>query len=1373
MFRRKLKPLNLVVMIGLCLPMSSVLAQDAVTKRLIVQGYQWHQQGREELASEVWQKVLSIDPNQPDALMGMGLFDIAKGRQADARKYLDKLQAMHPQSSQFLRLRMAVANGPNSESNLIKTARRAAQSGHYDEALHNYEMVFQGKTPSPDLALEYYQCLAGAPGGWERASQGLQQLAADNRDNSAIGLVSAQVMTYQEPARREGIHALKELTSDRQVGSQARKSWRQALLWLNASTADIPLFQDFLNNNPNDAQIRDRIDKVEHPVLSPADAAGIALGQGFKALNSGDTSAAEKRFSEIIRNNPQDANALGGLGSIRLRQQRFDEAVDLLQKAAKSSSKWRSSLNAATYWKRMQAASDALKSGNSAQAMSLVQQNISLNPREPAGYVALGDLQSKTNPKQAEANYQKARDLDPNNAGSLQGLAMLYGQQGRVQEAEDLYNRLPQATTVEQRQQRAALHASIARAQAQQAAERGDMKGAQSLLEAAMNENPDNPWIRLDLARLYHQTGHANQGQSTIKDLLAHNQNPESLHAAALYAQECGDWDQVRANLQQIPNESKTSEMVTLDQVAWLQLQARQAHRLKQQGQSQQANDLIAKSEEQLGQAAAEPSIVAALAEAYADSGNDRRAMALGQKLINDNPQDIDVRLQYASILLRAHHSDALKAQLAQLQGQQLNATQKQRFQELEIGQVIDRVDTLREAGSLHEAQQTLDPLIARNPNLAEVQAAQARIDTAEGNHRRALAIYQGLAKKNSDDVPTLVAIANSASAMSQPHVAKPYIRHALELEPKSPEVLAAAGRVARASGKNREAEEYFRQSLAMQQEQSKQTDFPTAVGHTDASKGVMQELRQIQVQSSNAISLSLNQLTRSGDKGLGRLSNSQATLRGEFSPGAGNLEVRVTPTVLDRQSISYQYRTLSRFGGGPSAALNTLVLGNPRLTTGVNSTSFNKLLISDGDSTQTRDALNRYALSSGLYNRVRPNFTTDEDAQQAIYQRPLYAYFLNNNASVTSISDTAKSILNDRSAVADLSAGDISALQSLAANPEAAKSTPSQLISSMTALNGNRAAARRIDHRESGTGFSVAYKFKGFDADIGMTPSGFPEKNVIGGLAYKGQAGQVFSYTIAGYRRPVMDSSLSFAGATDPRLGLTWGGVTSNGGRLSGNVDGQNVGGYLMVGANQLRGTNVQDNSQRLANAGIYFYALRSDLQSIIVGFNTMWMKYDKNLSGYTLGHGGYFSPQRFTDMSIPFHWTGHTNSEQFTWKLDASAGVQRFRTHDTPYFPTNPAMQRAAYNAAAVASLLGLQTGYTAPILRGERKTTFSYRLTGTAEWEFSPRFFFGSRLSINNGRDYRESSIDLYLRFVLDRHGAALGTEPDVKGTPYFTN
>ncbi|KQQ82854.1 cellulose synthase [Xanthomonas sp. Leaf131] len=1507
MLRKNLTPLYLAGMLDLCLLASPVHAQTGATQQLVGQGNYWHDQGRDDLSADTWRKLLGIDPDQPDALLGLAQIDLAQGRQSEARKRLQQLDAAHPQSPQAQRLRVAIgARGSSTagEDPNLRNARRAAAAGRYVEAARNYESVFGGKPPPPALALEYYQSLAGTPTGWERARDGLQRLQSSDPGNPSVQLALAQVLSYRDPTRRDGITQLRTLAQRADVGGPARNSWRQALLWLNASAADAPLYQAFLAGTPNDAEVTAKLGQLREQrsaaAAVPADPNGVLLGEGFRALSANNLGAAEQRFTQVLRARARDPEALGGLGSVRLRQQRFAEAQELLRPAAAGNGKWKSALDSARYWQQLQQAEAARTRGDLAQARQLVEQSLQLLPNEPAGHVALGGLQAASDPVAAEASYRKALSRDADNAGALQGLVGLYSRQGRMQEASDLFNRLPPAERAKSGGE-ALLRSNVQRARARQSLEAGDTVSAQTELEAAMVERPGDAWIRLDLARLYQHAGRPDQARSVMDGLLAvHGDQPEALHANALLAQESGDWQGAYDSLDRIPVASRTPEMRQLRTTAWIELQARQARLLVEQGRVGEAQQLLARTETALANQLDDPQLLAALAGAHADAGNAARALTLAQRLVTGAMVRTEDRLQYASVLLRAHQDAELSAVLRQLQATTLTPEQLRRYQALRSAYTLRQVDALRALGNLEGAYDALAPILAQQPDSRDAQAALARLYAASGDQRQALAIYQQILQRHPNDLDTLTAAANSAAAQSDLRNAESYLQRALAQAPESPEVLAAAGRVYRSAGKNRKAEQYFRASLAAQQRQAGQLDngLPSARGPSavassgrplnpfsgmtgamprspavlsermdagnayndaalapvamhsasvrfaaaapidvDAGNGgdalpqpvsatavpamlpapnsrmrlsprsdevlasrtvalsasdagprltrpaaqalpplgsgnsVLDELRAVQSENSDHLAGGALYRSRDGEDGLGRLDDIEMPVQAEFAVGDGKLGVTLTPTIVDAGTLTTDYTTASRFGTGPQTGINDALAADRGPIDTLVSSSMYQLLATEGNTAATRERLRRYTLNTGLFNALLvENNNSNAAAVAALANEPLPAYLLSINASTTPIAQLARDILGNTALSEQLAAGDAAALRTLAGSTAAAQQTPTGLADALNAMAANGNGARRLSQDDTGVGVGVRYRNGGFGADIGSTPIGFQEQNVIGGIGYRGELGDAVSWSAEASRRAVTDSVLSFAGAQDARSRREWGGVTSNGISLSATADNGLLGGYANLAAHRLLGNNVADNDHRQVDLGFYVHALETQHQSLTAGINLTAMQYDKNLSGFTYGHGGYFSPQDYVDLGFPVHWSGRSAGQTVNWKVDASIGVQHFTTEASPYFPTDPSLQQAAYDAASLAALLGLVDRYTDPVYAGESRTGVSYNLSGAAEWQVAPQLFLGGRMTFNNARDYNQFSSNLYLRFVMDRLGAALGRAPQVLTSPY---
>ncbi|MDO5610374.1 MAG: cellulose synthase subunit BcsC-related outer membrane protein [Pseudomonadota bacterium] len=1519
MFQSKLKPLCLIGVLDLCLLAGPAFAQSNDAGKLAEQATYWKQQGRADLAAESWRKVLLLQPDNADALLELGLLDVAAKRTADANRHLQQLQSKHPNAAQTARLRNAISSGDTTDTRL-SDARRAAASGNAAEAVRLYETIFAGKTPSAALALEYYQALAATDDGWARARDGLRGLSSAG-NNPRASLAYGQILTYRPASRAQGIAELRALAERPDVGNTARQSWRQALTWMGESASDAAAYREYLAKYPDDASIKEKLDAASGRAASagggtPARTApppDPRLQGGFRALSGGSDAEAERQFLAVLAQQPRNSEALGGLGSVRMRQGRFSEAVPLLERATAANGKWRSALNSARYWSLLGDADRALASGDRAAATAALQRAIAVLPNEAAGHAALGGALASSQPQHAEQSYRKALQLEPTNAAALQGLIALYSEQGRGQEAMQLYERLSPA----QKQKlgdASKLRASLGRSRAQAALSAGDYATAQAELEMAMAEDSGNAWVRLDLARLYQTMGRPDQARNIIQGLMAVNGDaPESLYVYALMARENDDWAAVESALARIPDAQLDASMRQLQALAAIERSATQARALAKQGRVAQAQMVVAATEQQFANQLQDAEIAAALAGAWADASNRQRALVLAQNLLRGTP-DIDARLQYAGVLARAGQDAELSASLRQLQTLNLNAGQMRRYQNLRAGYLLRQADAMREMGNLEGAYEMIAPVLAEQPHNIDAQAGLARMYAAAGQHPQALALYQRVLQVRPTDLDALTAAAHSAAAQSDLFNAEKYMQAALQQAPDSPDVLATAARIYRAAGKNRRAEQYYRAAIDAQQRQAasgltgpgglmlagggnpfagmrgaslgvmpalppisgspgqpvvgavayspppasalpplasgslpapaaypatttaalaaplpapaaaayppaypaaaypsaQAAGYPAAVappvsvsalqmptvavarvpmsGYAlpamqapSAPPTLVEELREMRSENTSSLSAGAEFRVRDGEAGLSRTVDIRMPMKGEFAVGDGFIDATITPTLLDAGEVGSQYNTASRFGGGPASALASLLSANSGVIDDTVGSPLYARLLSDGNTDETRQLILDQAKDSGLYRRLydavvvvptvpvvggdpgqtRPKTPEEIDAERsagaitALYLRPLSVFLLSQEMSRLTIGEIATLIGADRELTRDFTAAELAELRNLTSGV-AAGMTAAELSERLYTMAATGGGHRRLSSDAAGAGVSVGFRYGGFSADIGAVPAGFRENNFVGGVGYKGQIGDVFGVNAEISQRAVTDSVLSYAGVEDPRTGMSWGGVTSAGIKLGANLDNGAIGGYLTLQSRELRGTNVADNTHHQLDSGFYVHALRSPSQSLTVGLNLTAMAYDDNLSGFTFGHGGYFSPQSYYDLSVPVHWIGQSYDGNVKWQVDSSIGYQHFKSDAAPYFPTDPALQQAAYDAASLAATLGLIDRYVEPVYPELVKTGLSYNFGAAGEWRLSQQLRLGGRFNFSNARDYRQLNTSFYLRYFLDSLG-----------------
>jgi hypothetical protein len=254
------------------------------------------------------------------------------------------------------------------------------------------------------------------------------------------------------------------------------------------------------------------------------------------------------------------------------------------------------------------------------------------------------------------------------------------------------------------------------------------------------------------------------------------------------------------------------------------------------------------------------------------------------------------------------------------------------------------------------------------------------------------------------------------------------------------------------------------------------------------------------------------------------------------------------------------------------------------------------------------------------------------------------------------------------------------------------------------------------------------------FGLMVGTSPLRFPVHKLVGGLRFRLLNGPLTFFAV---RDSVKDSLLAYAGARDPGTGIVWGGVVSNLGTLQlrwdPSPDGKNsrFGGYISGGGGLTQGKNVPNNSRAIGNAGAY----RVITKGLMLGVNVSGMHYDKNLQFFSLGQGGYFSPQKYAVASVPLSW--FSRHKRFEYRIRASGGVQYVSEDASPFYPTS---------AGAALPHQGLHASYkhTGPNYSGDLR--LGYRV--------SPHTYFETFAAANNSRNYTYGAVGFSLKFLIHR-------------------
>jgi len=1574
---------------------------------LIDQGKYWQTHHRGDLAEQAWQKVLRIDPKQPDALFGMGMVLADRKDGSGAQQYLARLREVAPSYPNIDELGRRLGES-SLRDQTVNDARRLQQSGQSASAVQQYQRALEGKPATPELQLEYYQALAATPQGWDQARRGLQQLAQQNPDDPRYALAYAQHLTYRDVTRREGIAQLAKLSGDSAVGAAARKSWRQALLWLDARASDAPLYQSYLQLVPDDAAVKARSDSMvqqdaaarERAQQNAAvDARGRTIADGFAALDRGDLATARAKFSSVLTSSPNDGDALGGMGIAALKQEHFSEARDYLERASRGANpaRWKDALLSATYWTYTSDAIGARSNGEFAKAKSLFERAIAINPSDVTAQVLLGEmLLNNGDPVGAEQAYRMALRRQADNPDAIRGLVGALAAQGRGDEALQFANQL----NAEQQSKAGGidrLRGEAQAAQARAAEARGDLGAARSLFEDALLSNPDDPWLRLDLARIYVRQGAIGNARSMMDGLLAaHPDMTDALYASALLSAETQDWSAGLAQLDRIPAAQRTDAMATLQHRLWVHQQASLAIQMAKSGQTQQAFATLSATEPV---AAGNPELIGVVASAYQQAGDPGRALWLVRSAMNAAPGNTDLLLQYAGILLASHQDAELGTVMRQLAATQLTPEQRTDFGNLNLAIVVRQCDAVRQRGDLASAYDVIAPWLAAMPDNADLQAALGRLYSSAGDDRNALASYRVALTRRPDDLSLMLAAIPAATGAKDFRYAESLATQALNTAPDDPAVLAAVGRMYRAEGKLTLASEYLQRSLiaantpvtsggpragsasnvprgwevAMRRigatplpgtnpfegktaidvpadatgagvapringgfsatvtmpsaapaaSPYSQSSFPTQTVPTypppQQPSPYVAPYTAPYVQPSVAPANPSGMPSSSngaGGYGPDNYGSSQTGVPAAAPlqpyPGQGQPPVQPQPYQQGYpQPYNAPYPQAGAPYGAPAPYVSTpwpmspaareaqanayaqaapqqgsypALPGNQRKTGKKQATARNQTATRTANGAGQAYAQAPYGQQQGYaqqpyygqqpypqqqgygqqpYPQQQAYAPQPYPPQQQAYGQPAYgqqAYAQQNygnqgyypqqpyipqppagyaqpyyppvpatqtapagnsngsyapapanvaNAQTLGVAEELAQVNREQtstvsggivfrnragedglSQLTDIEAPVQGRIQAgnghvvVTATPVTLDAgTASSQLSTLarfgsglapytpgdtTASTPVTSATNRFGSQTaSGVGLSVGYETRSFKADVGTTPIGFPVENIVGGLEYDGGITDKVSYTLAVARRAVTDSLLSYAGAKDSGQNLQWGGVTSSGALGSLSWDDGTSGLYVNGSFQYLEGSNVESNYAGKGGGGVYTRVYKDADQTLTIGVNTTLMRYDKNLSYFTYGQGGYFSPQQYVILNLPVEYMGRNG--EFTYDLKGSIGVQHYRLNSSPYFPTSTSAQTAAADNMNSITTTTLDSNAIYP---SQSKTGIAYSFSAVGEYQLAPQLAVGATASLGNAYQYREWLAAVYVRYSFTKQSGLQPFPPAPLTSPYVS-
>ncbi|WP_421507660.1 cellulose synthase subunit BcsC-related outer membrane protein [Erwinia rhapontici] len=1306
---------------------------------LFDQANYWHQKAHDELARDALNKVLMVDGNNAQALYLMALWSQQSGDGAAAAKWRARLSQVSPQDSRLSELDNArqLQTIPAAQLSL---ARQQARSGNTAAALQTWRNTFKGTEPPASVAAEYYLTMAGDRAMLPQAVDNLRQFAAQHPQDTGAKLALGKALTYQEATRREGLQTLAELAGG---NADADRSLRQALLWLGPQAGDAPLYQNYQQRHPQDKTVMDYFRK---------NVGGAAKGQGFNALNSGDVTGAQTAFDQVLQTNPEDADALAGLGYVAQRSGDYAKAADYLDRAAKlggtNSEQRQQQATDARFYGQLASAQQAMKSGDSAQALSLSEPlTQAAGEKGVAAKLFRADVLRRNNQlDQAAQSYRDVLASDADNRPAKEGLFYVLRQQGNTAEANTLLASLPSSVR-EAVTPRPVATSEPVRREAKQALAAGNPQRAISILQQGMQRFPADGWLRLDLARIYQQQGNTAAASGVMQPAFRNGASSNEVYAAALFASESGAWAQAQSLLSRIPARSQNADMRALVQRVNFNQQMSVAQQYLAQGSNAAAANTLKALAANPPQ---NPADVGNLAKGLAQAGDMSTAVALVranmQRGVQGNAGDYAAQV---AVLNQAGLGAEGQAFLSNPELQSRSTSEQ--LAGLRNGEVINEVDNLRERKQYAAAYDKLIGALQKDPQNTDLMFAMARLYQSGKMNKEAAVVYDYLMTRDTETQDAREGAINTALALNDVPKARG-LASGLRGEP-SPERLLLLARVSEAEGDHNQALSYLR-----------------------TAKGKMIGLEGSSVGSVAGI----GGLTLSDNPFINRTT---MTVRKSPSVYGNTMPWQQAPDARDYRDIGGASGGLTVVGGGSAAALQqnqTLhqidtMMDDLTKDTGTWMQGGVQIRGRDGENglSKLTEAKAPLVWSSSPLGDARFDFTVTPmtlsagSASGDAYRR------LGTGAAGVSVENLIQNIKNEQTNYSGLTATEKATFD--AANPgvgaeltnltgiDSADYNPftNSGLSNLQSLNNNAtlakylaASSRKVNvdtassastdsQTATGVELNLALSGDSYKIDLGSTPLGQDLSTMVGGVKWAPKLTDYLTLILTGERRAVTDSLLSYVGVKDAYTGKSWGRVTKNGGNAMLSYDDGDAGFYVGAGGYSYIGENVASNTSLMGNAGAYVRPFHFNDRELKTGINISWMDFSKNLSNFSYGSGGYFSPQNYVSVSFPVDFT--QTYDDVSVKIGGSAGYQSYTQDKAAYFPNNSDYQSLLEDMVTA--------GYAKEAyFSGGSKSGIGYNLHAGADYKINKDVTIGGQLGYDTFGDYNESTAQLYFRYML---------------------
>ncbi len=1322
-------------------PKELIRSPNVALNLLLERAQYWQSVGDVKRAETTWNKLLYADANNLDAIYGLALIALSNKKTTVVNEYLAKLKKLDNNGRFVSNLEQDIRlQNPSANKAMIK-AQTLAESGNlnnsqtdYDEAIKQYELALDNHIPQGSVAVEYYSAIhmSSRADGFAQSRAGLERLIKDSPKDAMIQLALAKTLIRPEATRAEGIQLCFRLLDNPLVKGYAAEYARNALQWfLVPDPKYFNLFEAFLKLNPDDKEIRDQLNSgiqkakklsisnsakqngSASPKLSAKGLQALkATQQGDKLVKNGDVDGAIASYEASLKDENNDPWLRLKLAQLYLQNDEIKQARELMYDLPYIKTNQADILfaraifsNTLQDWKRALTDINLISLSDRTQAIDAFRTQLLLREKVE-GYIAL--LKQKKSTEASLLLENLLPEINQNLTLTLMVSNTLIGD-GQTAKGLEIFQK---AIVIN-------ANASVEIL----------LSYADILLVAKQN---------VELAKLM-----------------------GLLEAKKLSGIETQHYDDINFNFRLLNAQMlfENKQLVAAEQ-AFTPLLVNNASNPAVRGLGAQlyltkadallkTNDVLAAKialEQSLTFEPNSPWVTFKLARLYLRTGQTAVAQNLVNALEKTEPKTLDNF--YVRGLFSYEMQDwkqAIKV-LNQVPAKQQSLEVKSLARSALIREQLELSNNFIQQGRPSEAILVLskiEPLIDDSIDMLSL-VANSYID-ANQPERGLSILRQALAKTENPSAVSLILYANLLlKAKEDVELAGVLVtiesKSLNAIDQQSFEDLLVVYSVRQADilsdkGKTKEAEQRLNALLLLRPNDvlvnTSMAQVYVAMGDHKSALDLFKRLIAKDPNNTSLLMAAANVATT-----LNNYDYADACMQSAISLLPNDVEIltsaarlyltqgkKVKAKAYFEQVLALNSAPKETFSRNNTAQLNHTVASNgvptmlgssiplPASTT----IALNNQIVADGPFQSSEAQKTQLSIAADITN-IKQDLGVEVSQTVNIRNR--------KGESGTSKLTDIEAPIEVRFPIGDATANVVMTPVSLNAGSVAPLSK-----------FGQGSADNTPKQESSGLGLSMSYKLNGFKADVGVTPLGFTYNNFTGGLKLEGKLLEAnpINYMLNVSSRPVTDSLLSFAGATD-HWGKSWGGVMANGARLQLAKD---LGGYGVYGAvsyHSLNGHNVKSNNRTELEVGNYWELLNQPNYRLITGISAKSSAYKNNSSYFTIGHGGYFSPQEFYSISLPVTWS--ERKQDMAYMVSAGLSYNKIKQDAVNDFPNLP-------------------TSTTNPLNPAQSNTGLGYNLAALMEYKLSPHVLFDANLNLESTASggYRQVGAGVRLTYKFE--------------------